>query len=217
MSTEQPNDQQNENTEKLYAGKFKTVEDLEAGYNSSAKVFQENNDLKKRLEDISRVPDDYAPPSEIALHESDLAEAKRLAKESGMTQSQFERFAKQQEAKAKKQLEDFENAKKEIGPDKLNVLQDYIKNYYPEKMQDTVLKTLIKNKEAREAAFAHREQLLNNTAPGMHRPGRPFDHRVTYDDVLKARAALQERKGDMKLRKRYLDLTAAYAHQKDNA
>jgi hypothetical protein len=220
MSTEQQqgtnSNSNNEGTDKLYAGKFKTVEELEVGYNNSAKVFQENSDLKKKLDEVSRVPDDYNPPQGIALHETDLAEAKRLAKESGMTQSQFERFAKEQESKSRKMVDDFEAAKKDIGADKLNLLQDYIKNYYPEKIQDHMLKTLIKNKEAREAAFAHREQLLNSSAPGMGTPSRPFEYRVQYDDVLKAREAHQKNKSDPKLRKRYLDITSAYAHQKDN-
>jgi hypothetical protein len=34
---------------KLYAGKFKTIEDLEAGYKSSLPVFQENETLKKTI------------------------------------------------------------------------------------------------------------------------------------------------------------------------
>ncbi len=209
MTTDDQND-------KLYAGKFKTVEELEVGYKNSLPVFQENENLKKKVDEATKVPDDYNTPADVALHDSDIAEAKRLAKESGMTQGQYERFARQQHAKSAKQSEDFENAKKEIGADNLNILQDYVNNTYPEKLRPSILKNLIKDKDARGAAMEHRTQLLNNTVPGMNKTSRPFDHRVTYNDILKAREEHQARKGDAKLKKRYLDLTAAYAHQKDN-
>jgi len=206
--------QGSEGGEKLYAGKFKTVEELEAGYNSSAKVFQENDTLKKRIDEATKVPDDYNTPTEIALHESDLAETKRLAKEAGMTQTQYEKFARQQHDKAKKMVDDYDNAKKEIGADNLNILQDYVTKYYPEKLQSSILKNLIKDKDARAAALEHRQQLLNNRAPGMNKPGQGFDYKVSYEDLLKAREAHQKNKADPKLKKRYLDLTSAYAHQK---
>ena len=211
--TEQTPQDDNE-APKLYAGKFKTIEELEAGYNSSAKVFQENSTLKSRLDEVTKVPDDYNTPAEIALHENDLAETKRLAKEAGMTQSQFEKFARQQNAKSKKMVEDFENAKKEIGSDNLNILQDYVERYYPEKLRPAILKNLIKDKDARASALEHRQKLLDTRVPGMSKPGQGFDYRVTYEDVLKAREAAHKNKGDMKLRKRYLDLTSAFAHQK---
>ncbi len=203
-------------SDKLYAGKFKTVEELEVGYKNSLPVFQENENLKRKVDEATKVPDDYNTPADVALHDADVAEAKRLAKESGMTQSQYERFARQQHAKSAKLAEDFETAKKDIGADNLNILQDYVDKTYPEKLRPAILKNLIKDKDARNAAMEHRTQLLNNTVPGMNKPGRPFDHRVTYNDILKARSEHQAHKGDAKLKKRYLDLTAAYAHQKDN-
>lgn len=215
MTSENQNQNQNQNSgDKLYAGKFKTVEELETGYTNAAKVYQENETLKKQVTDATKVPDDYSTPTGVALHEADLAETKRLAKESGMTQAQYEKFVKQTEAKSRSQHETFEAAKKEIGADQLNILQDYVKKAYPEKLHDAVLKTLIKDKDARAAALEHRQKLLNNRVPGMETPGAGYDHDVTYDDVLKAREAHQKNKGDMKLRKRYLDMTARYAHAK---
>ena len=52
-------------TDVLYAGKFKTVEELEAGYNNAAKVYQDNADLQKKYEEAQnalKAPDDYQIP-----------------------------------------------------------------------------------------------------------------------------------------------------------
>lgn len=200
--------------EKLYAGKFKTVEELESGYTNAAKVYQENETLKKQFTDATKVPDDYQSPTGLSLHETDVAEAKRLAKESGMTQAQYEKFVRQQEAKSRSLYEATENAKKEIGADNLNILQDYVKKAYPEKLHDAVMKTLIKDKDARAAAMEHRNRLLDNRVPGMDKPGAGYSPDVTYDDVLKAREEHLKAKNDKKKRDRYLALTKAYAHQK---
>ena len=78
---------------KLYAGKFKTVEELEVGYNNAAKVYQDNEDLKKKYDESTHVPDDYQIPSNATLHDNDMLQLKQAAKESGLTQAQFERLA----------------------------------------------------------------------------------------------------------------------------
>ena len=79
-------------SDRLYAGKFKTVEELEAGYNNSAKVFQENEEVKRRLEESTKVPDDYQTPSDVQLHDNDIAQLKNAAKSSGLTQAQFDKL-----------------------------------------------------------------------------------------------------------------------------
>lgn len=206
-------DQSSNEEIKLYAGKFKTVEELEAGYNNSAKVYQENENLKKKVDEVTKVPDDYATPADIALHEADLAEAKRIAKSSGMNQAQYEKFVREQNAKSLSKHQSFEAAKKEIGADGLNVLQDYVEKYYPEKLRETALKTLITNKEARENALSHRQQLLNNQAPGVSKIA-VGSIEVTHDDMIKARDYMMKNKGDMKARQRYLAIQRELAHQK---
>ncbi len=207
--------EQQEQSDKMYAGKFKTVEELEEGYKNSAKVFQENETLKKRIDEISHVPGDYQVPSDVNLHENDIAEVKKVAANSGLTQAQFEKLARTHTAKAKAQLEAFESAKKEVGSDKINILQDFIKNTYPEAVQEIMLNKAIKDKTLRESLFTQRDQALSNGAPGMNRTGFHVS-KITYEDVLKAREASMNQKSNVKLRQKYLNLTAAYAHQKDD-
>lgn len=214
MTTDQKTDNQGD---KLYAGKFKTVEELETGYKNSLPAFQENENLKKKLDEVTKIPDDYQTPSEIALHEADLAEAKRVAKAAGMTQVQYDKYVREQNAKSKSKADTFEKAKGEIGADGLNVLQDYVKNYYPAKSQDAALKHLIMDKDARSEALAHRQSLLDNKAPGMS--GTSYGaHRVTHQDVMKARDEMNGSRGRARIenQKRYLRLQKQLAHQNDS-
>ena len=104
--------QNQQQVDKLYAGKFRTVEELEDGYKNSAKVYQERETLRKEFEELEKIPDDYNTPTGVTLHEADLAEAKRIAKESGMTQAQYEKFVKQTEAKSRAQYEQFRGGQK---------------------------------------------------------------------------------------------------------
>lgn len=198
----------------LYAGKFKTVEELEAGYNSSARVFQENEDLKKRVEESTKVPDDYSVPQDVTLHENDLATLKATAKESGLTQSQFEKLAQKQTSTVKGKLESFENAKKEIGVDNLNLLQDFISKNYPEKAGDALLKEAIKNKEVRDQILEQRSKSLNSTVPGMNKVTTGNYNNVTHEDVKKAREVMMGSRGRARVeaQKRYISLSSQLAH-----
>ena len=81
---------QNQQQEKLYAGKFKTVEDLEVGYKNSAAVYDENTKLKNQLDEVTKVPDAYLNPADVELEANRLSNLQARAKESGMTQKQYE-------------------------------------------------------------------------------------------------------------------------------
>lgn len=198
----------------LYAGKFKSVEELEAGYNNAAKVYQENEDLKKKYDETTKVPDDYAVPGDVALHENDLAALKAAAKESGLTQSQFDKLALKQNSTVKGKLESFENAKKEIGADNLNLLQDFIGKNYPEKAGEALLKEAIKNKEVRDAILDQRTKALNSSVPGMNKVTTGNYNNVTHEDVKKAREVMMASRGRARIeaQKRYISLSSQLAH-----
>ncbi len=202
---------------KLYAGKFKTIEELEAGYNNAAKVYQENEDLKSKYSQVTTVPDDYQVPANVALHENDLASLKQSAKESGLTQAQFEKLAAKQESIARGKLEAFENAKKEVGADNLNLLQDFIGKAYPEKVQAAMLKEAIKNKEVRDSILAQRTAALNSSTPGVGRVSSNNYNNVTHDDVIKAREAMTKTRGKARVeaQRRYIALAGQLAHAGD--
>lgn len=199
--------------ETLYAGKYKTVAELEEGYKQSLPVFQENQNLKQQVDNLSKVPEEYITPPEIGLHADDVAEAKRIAKNSNLTQAQYERMVNETNTKALNKAQTTENAKKEVGADKLNILQDYVKNAYPEKLQDTIMNKLIHDKDARDAALLHRDQMLRTGAPGIGGVNAP-NYGVTKEDVHKAREESMKQPHNLKLRQNYLKLTSQFANNK---
>ena len=199
---------------KLYAGKFKSVEELEAGYNNAAKVYQENEDLKTKFDASTKVPDAYAVPQGIELHENDLEDLKSSAKNSGLTQSQFDKLALTQNDKVKNKYQTFENAKKEIGADNLNLLQDFIGKTYPEKAGAALLKEAIKNKEVRDAILAQRTAALSSSVPGMSKVSTGSYNQVTHQDILAARDVMTKSRGKARVeaQKRYINLASQLAH-----
>lgn len=203
--------------EKLYAGKFKTVEELENGYNNSAKVYQENETLKKRVDELAKVPDEYMTPSDVILAENQLSTIKTLAKSSGLTQVQYEKLAKETFAQVNASQQSFENAKKEAGADNINLMQDFLKKQYGEKVGEVVLRNAILNKELREEVLAQRTASLNSSVPGMNRASTGGQYHVTKKDVLAARDAMNAASGKAKVaaRDNYLALQKQIAHQKN--
>lgn len=201
----------NEGT-KLYAGKFKTVEELENGYNASLPTFQENEKLKNQLNEVTKVPDVYLKPEGIELDETRLKSLEARAKEAGMTQAQYNKFLASEKAALDSRKANFEAAKKEVGEQNINLITDYVKNNYPEALHEQMINTFIANKGAREAAFKHREQLIKNPIPGFG-ASPPPRYTVSDDDIKKAMAEKDKNPSDMKARQRYMSLLAARAEQ----
>lgn len=199
---------------KLYAGKFKTVEDLEAGYRNAYPAMQENEQLKAKFEEAMRVPDAYQNPADVQLEQNRVADIQARAKDAGMTQAQYEKFLRNEKARIERGQQGFENAKKEVGDETLNILQDYVKNHYPPSLAEGVLKTLITNKEARAEALSHRARLLGDKVPGIGQPAFTKYNQVTDEDVKKAYAAKDKNPHDMKARQKYLNLIEQQAAQK---
>ena len=199
---------------KLYAGKFKTVEELEAGYNNSAKVYQENEDLKKRFEETTKVPEDYQVPESVNLHDNDIAKLKQAAKNSGLTQAQFEKLAIAQTQSVQSQVESFENAKKEVGSDTLNLLQDFLNKTYPDKVAEKMLKEAIKDKDLRSQILDQRTKMLNSSVPGSNKISVGSYNNVTHEDVRKQRDIMMKSRGKARVeaQKRYIALSSQLAH-----
>jgi hypothetical protein len=214
MTTEN-NNQNNDGTggEKLYAGKFKTVEELENGYKASLPTFQENENLKKKVDELSKVPDTYMNPADVEIDAPRVANLQQRAKDANMTQAQYEKFVRSEKAALDARQANFEKARKDVGEETLNILKEYVTKNYPQALADNMLNTFIGNKEARDAALAHRAQLLNNQVPGMNKPSQS-GYTVTHEDVQKAYAAKEKNPGDMKARQHYLNVVAAQAAQK---
>lgn len=207
-------DQSDNQEVKLYAGKFKTVEELEGGYKNAAVVYDENEKLKQKFEEATRVPDAYQTPADIGLDAAHLQDYQARAREAGLTQAQYDKFLANEKARMERGRQGFEQARKEVGEETLNVLQDYVKNNYPESLQDGVLKTLITNQKARAEALSHREQMLGDQVPGVGKPAFTKYNQVTQEDVNKAAKAAHAAPSDMKARQKYVNLCEQLAAQK---
>lgn len=200
---------------KLWAGKYKTVEELEEGYKSSLTVHNENKELKKQLESFTNIPDDYSVPDDLALREIELKDIKALAKNAGLTQEQFLRTAKEMQNRIAAQNSQFENAKKEIGEETLNVLDDYVSKNYPSSLKEHILNKLIRDKKAMTEAMEHRDKTLNSSAPGMDRGSISSPEK--YDGAHELQKAAAEHHKDPRNKEkkaRYLNLAKEVGHER---
>lgn len=200
---------------KLYAGKYKSVEDLEEAYKASERFVGENNTLKKELEKHTSVPDDYEVTQDIVLRDSEIAELKAIAKSAGLNQEQFLKTALQMQTRISHQLTAFEQAKQELGEANLNLLNDYVTKNYPERLREVVLTKLIKDKDAMTDALKHRDTVLNSQAPGMDKATN--DKPQKYDgerDLKEAAQAYHKNPKDHKARQRYIELARATGEER---
>ena len=79
---------------RLYAGKYKTVEELEEGYKQSYPVHQENETLKKKLQTLEKAPDVYLTPEGLHLDENSVNEMKEVARKANLSQDAFNNLAR---------------------------------------------------------------------------------------------------------------------------
>lgn len=212
--SEQNQDQANET--KLYAGKFKTVEELEAGYKNSLPLYQENEQLKTNLKQATEIPVGYLNPEGITLDAGYVSEIQARAKEAGLTQKQYEKALQFEQGRISQRQQDFEGKRKSLGEENLNVIQDYVKKNYPEEIHEAMINTFIADEKARNAALNHRSQLLNTNVPGINRPSQPR-YTITDKDVEKAYKEKEQAQGKHKLeaQQRYLNLMEARAQQRN--
>jgi hypothetical protein len=147
---------------KLYAGKYKSVEELEKGYRHSLETISE---AKSKLESY-KVPEEYTVP-DVKTHHEIISRAKELAKSTGLSQSQFEAVVRKMDEKNKASIEKFEESKKRVG-EKLDILEDYVSRNYPQKLKSTIINSLVMDQEAMDEALKHRESMLNTQVPGIH-------------------------------------------------
>lgn len=206
--------------EKLYAGKFKTVDELENGYKSAATVYQANQNLTQQLEAATKVPDDYVPPVDITMQEDEAKTLKDIAKKSGLTQKQFDAAAKAladqnaitKQAEVNRQLE----IRKQLGDDKIALVNEFVSKTYPAQVADAVMKQALTSTEAFRALMAQRDASLNSSVPGMSNVGAA-PQPVTHNDVVTARNAHLAQPGNMKLRESYINLIAEQAKSRQTA
>lgn len=210
--------QNEENNEKRkYAGKYDTVEQLEEGYKNASRVYQENEDLKKKLDESSKVPDDYFTPEGIELDEASLNDLKETAKHAELSQAAFDRLAAARANKLKAQESKYQEARNAMRDEDYNVLESYVKKNYAPSLVDSTIKKLVVDKDARQSAMQHREQLLNGTVTGVGKTGGMTGYHITKDDLLKSAAKVKEARTGRQRKEaenKHITLTSQYAAQK---
>lgn len=204
---------------KLWAGKYKTPEELEAALigkdKEYGKLYSEHGDIKKKYEEFANVPEDYSIPSDVALRESEINEIRTIARNAGLNQVQFEKTAREMQARIQSNLEVIEQRKKDIGESNLVLLKEYVDKYYPENLRDAVLNQIIRDKNAMSDALKDRESRLNSAVPGMDRAGgsggaAPFDGQR---ELEKAHNEYHKRPTEAN-RKRYIDIATQVGEER---
>ena len=163
-----------EETEVLYAGKFKSVEELEKGYKESLSVHVKNKELEEKLSQMQTVPDSYNVPENSILDSKQLAELTEVAKNSKMSQEQFDAAINSLASNAKQKESQWETRKKLIGEQNINVLKKYVdENFstYDERFRSQMLNQIILDDATMEKAMEDREKRLNSSIPGVNQTG----------------------------------------------
>ncbi len=191
---------------KLYAGKFKTVEDMESAYKSAEKLIGVNSDLSRRLDEITTVPEDYVVSDDLGLAAADLNDLKAVARKAGLSQKHFEKLASEYVNTAISRSERKEALKKEVDASTESLLKDYVGKNYPTELGEYMLDKLMTDKAARDAALAHRSKTLNSAIPGIDKVGNNPPPTITQKEVLVARAAWAKNPRDLAAKQNYLDM-----------
>lgn len=219
-----PNSQTSNGTEnndsgepKKYAGKFDTVEDLEKAYNEFGHTVRENANLKNEITQLRSAPDEYKVPEGIVIQEDDLADLKRISKASNLSQEHFEKMATQIAERANASREKFEGRKKELGEEKLNVLQDFVKKTYPANVQDAILNKCIEDNDAMSQVMNQRDKLLNSKAPGIDSGNTSSGgNKDAFDGQKEVKELASEylKTNDPKIRERLINVAREVGHER---
>lgn len=195
---------------KLWAGKYKSPEEMEEALigkdKEYGKLYSEHNDIKSKYEQVVSIPENYTAPNDIVLRETELAEIRAIAKNAGLTQAQFEKTAREMQSRIQAGHQILENNKKEIGDEKLAIINDYVKKYYPEHLQNAVLNQIIKDKNAMSDALKDRDARLNSQAPGMDQAGAGTPQKFDGEKDLQAAAETYRKTPNARNKAKYIDM-----------
>ncbi len=162
--------------ETLFAGKYKSVEELESAYKHSESKIGE---VTAKLKEFD-APEDYAV--EIEMPAETAADIKALAKEAGMSQSQLNKMLSAlhtknlvAQQKAEAQLSTVE---KEIGTEKLRLLDNFVEQTYPASIAKAIKQEYRSNKDVAEQFYQTRENSLRKVLPTSGFASQPDERAV---------------------------------------
>lgn len=202
---------------KLWAGKFKTPEDLEKAYGHSVQAIVEKSKLEKEL-DKYKVPENYSIPEGLSFHEKDVKEIQEIAKNAKLSQEQFELTAGEMHRRAMANMEYeqkfIENRISQIGEEKINIIKDYIEKYYPSSVKEVVLNKILKDDLAMSEVLKDRDQRMNSTVPGLNRGSGHVDMYDGQSELRKAAEAWHREPNNVHLRNKYISIARDTGHAK---
>lgn len=200
--------------ERLWAGKYKTPEDMEAALFAQNKevykLIDEKKSLSAKFQEVGVVPETYTVPENLEYIKNDIGDFKKTAKQAGLSQSHFEKIIREMNSKKGLEYTKYEEKKQAIGSETLAVLNDYVKTNYPEPLHETIYSKLITDETARSKAMEDREKRLNSSIPAFAgaTPGSPRPE--AYDGEKAALQAGEEyRKNPTeKNKQKYIEICA---------
>lgn len=208
--------------EKLYAGKYKTAEEMETAIigkdQEYGRLRQTHEDLKKTHDINNVVPESYVVPVGSEIIKDEIAALQEAAKIAQLPQEKFDRISRELIQKKQNELAALDAKRKEVGDANIVILEDYVKKAYPPSVQKTVLDQLITDPAARDEALKHRDKLLNNRAPGMDNgnpggqaPKEAYDGQKEMQDLAKR---YESNKHDKKLRDKMIETAREVGEQR---
>ena len=210
-----------DDTPKLYAGKFKSVEDLEHGYNQSLPLYQKNQKLESDIQKLKLVPENYSVPSDLSLRDSQINELKMMAKRAGMNEDQFAGAARALNENSSQQLNAFAARKESVGEEKMNLLKGFVeKNFsgFDDGFRETMFNQIIRDDKNMSDAMQQREQQLNSQVPGMSgTAGAPTKRDQMHDadrECQELGAKVMEKPNDMRTREQFVKKCREVGHYK---
>lgn len=163
-----------------YAGKFNTTEELEAGYKNleafSTKKSQEASEFKAKL-DTFTAPETYTVPADLIVPDETKNMLLEVAKESHLTQSQFESSLRKIatvsagtkskiEAEAKKKEEERNARLAAFDKGELDSTTRFIQEKFPKQVADSIFQN-IDNPEVFSKMKEVKQIMTNNQVPGV--------------------------------------------------
>lgn len=156
---------------KWVGGKYASPEEMEVAIQTKdqeyVKLNEQHSQIKEKYDSLTRVLDSYQIPENFQLSASERAILDRAAKKAGLTQDHYSKVVEEFHAEEVTRQQAYEDRRKQLGEEKLNVVSDYVKKFYPEKVQNVVFNEIIKDDEAMTQAMNDRDKRLNSSAPGM--------------------------------------------------
>lgn len=196
-------------TAKKWAGKFDTPEALEEAYNTSGKIHRENQELKDKYDSLTKVPEKYTLPETVKVTIREQALLDRAARKAGLNQEHYSKIVEEFHAEENSHMQALADRRKALGEEKINVIHDYVKKFYPAKLQDVMFNEIIKDDEAMSQAMSDRDKRLNSNVPGVDR-GTTGGREEKYDgqaEMLKIRDEFQKHP-TQKNKERYIAIQA---------